>query len=162
MVTQQKGFFVKIDKEIGSSFYNEMHRLRVNLLFTTNWMRDGIRDFLQPFGLTQKQFNILRILRGDLANEKGMAVQDLRERMIDRMSDASRLVDRLKKKGLVNRKQCTEDKRVSRVKITEKGLELLKQIDQSIKGLDEVTDALSMDEAAQLNELLDKLRSKEI
>jgi DNA-binding MarR family transcriptional regulator len=154
---------VKIDQAIrqNKGFENEMHRLRVNLLFTTNWMVEEIRQFLEPFDLTQKQFNILRILRGDLENEKGMAVQDLRNRMIDRMSDTSRLVDRLRKKDLVDRKPCTEDKRITRVRISSKGLELLERIDGEMHRMDAITRGLTEEEARQLNILLDKLRSRD-
>lgn len=124
-------------------------------------MVDEIRQFLEPFELTQKQFNILRILRGDLENDKGMAVQDLRSRMIDRMSDTSRLVDRLKKKGLVFRKACAEDKRVTRVRISPEGLALLERIDGEMHKMDAITRRLSNEEAKQLNTLLDKMRSRE-
>ncbi len=151
---------MKIEKEIRqkNDFYSEMHRLRVNLLFTSNWMQGEIKDFLAPFDLTQKQFNILRILRGDQGNESGLSVQDLRERMIDRMSDVSRLVDRLVRKDFVDRRPCKEDKRVSRVKINGKGLALLRQIDSYMGRMDAITDGLTEREARQLNQLLDKLR----
>ncbi len=154
---------MKIDQAIrqNKGFDNEMHRLRVNLLFTTNWMVDEIRQFLEPFELTQKQFNILRILRGDLKNEMGMAVQDLRNRMIDRMSDTSRLVDRLHKKDLVDRKPCREDKRITRVRISSKGLELLERIDGEMHRMDAITRGLTEEEARQLNILLDKMRSRD-
>lgn len=137
-------------------YYNEWHRLRVNLLATTSWMSNEIRNFLEPFGITQKQFNILRILRGQ--SPDSITMQDVRARMIDKMSDASRIIDRLIKKGLVEKKPCTIDKRSNRVLITKKGLELLTTIDHNIGQLDAVTQNLSIDQARQLNELLESLR----
>ena len=141
-----------------TAYQNEWHRLRVNLLFSTNWLIGEIKTFIEPFGITQKQFNILRILRGNHPDEVGLTIHDIRERMIDKMSDASRLVDRLSKKGLILKKPCTKDKRHARVRISQDGLDLLEQIDAQIPRLDQVFKGLNEEEATQLNNLLNKMR----
>ncbi|MEO1627956.1 MAG: MarR family transcriptional regulator [Bacteroidota bacterium] len=149
---------MRIEKEIRQAvFESEHHKLRVNLLFTSNWLANEIRQFLHPFDLTQKQFNILRILR-NYPGEIPPSVLDVRDRMIDKMSDASRIIDRLEKKGLIRRKPCTMDKRASRILITDKALELLAQIDENSKGLQSISAHLGEQKARQLNQLLEELR----
>lgn len=149
-----------IDEEIKSKrFANEWHKLRVNLLFTTNWLQNNIKSFLKPFGITQKQFNILRILRGH-KGEVYLSILEIRERMIDKMSDASRIVDRLAKKGLVAKHPCTMDKRTTRIQILPPGLALLSKIDSEEAKMDRLTSGISQKEAAQINKLLDKMRGR--
>jgi len=138
------------------NFLNEWHKLRVNLLHTSSWLRGEVAQFLKPFGITQQQFNILRVLRGQ--HPRALSTQQLRERLIDRMSDTSRLVDRLQQKKLVCKKECSKDKRLVDVTISEKGLNLLCQIDDKMPDLDEVMQSLSPEEAEILNKLLDRLR----
>lgn len=138
------------------TFPNEWHKLRVNLLHTGSWLRGEVAQFLKPFGITQQQFNILRVLRGQ--HPQALSTQQLRERLIDRMSDTSRLVDRLQLKGLVCKEECSKDKRLVDVTITEKGLNLLCQIDDKMPDLDEVMQVLSPKEVGILNMLLDRLR----
>ncbi len=143
-------------------FANEWHRLRVNLLYSASWLSGEIKTFLQPFDITQKQFNILRILRGLHPDPVGQTINDLRDRMIDRMSDTSRLVDRLEKKGLVRKEPCAVDRRHARVFISSAGLQLLSEIDARLFGLDAVTQRLSEAEASRLNDLLDKMRRQAV
>lgn len=140
------------------SFTNEHHRLRANLLVASNYLTDEVKAFLEPFEITQKQFNILRILRG--MGEQVPTVYEIRTRMIDKMSDTSRLVDRLIAKGLVEKYQCPHDGRVMRAKITDEGLLLLQRIDQNIEQLDAITNNLTDHEAKVLNQLLTKLYSQ--
>lgn len=150
-----------IEKEIQQKkFSSEYHKLRVNILFSANWMNAIMRDFLAPFDITPKQFNILRILRGQLKEGQGLAIQEIRERMIDKMSDTSRLVDRMVSKEWVEKKPCDQDKRHHRATITQKGLDLLRKIDEHMPALDANLHQLSEDEATQVNLLLDKLRLK--
>jgi len=137
-------------------FQNEWHKLRVNLLYSSSWLSGNIKAFIEPFGITQKQFNILRILRGQHPEE--ITILDIRNRMIDKMSDASRMVDRLAKKDLLLKRPCTEDKRQTRVRISPAGLELLQQIDSEMNRMDEILFNLSEEEAHTLNHLLDKMR----
>ena len=149
-----------IDEEIKTKgFANEWHKLRVNLLFTANWLENNIKTFLKPFGITQKQFNILRILRGH-DGEVYLSILDIRDRMIDKMSDASRIVDRLAKKGLIAKHPCTMDKRTTRIQIKPAGLTLLAKIDTEVAKMDKFTRGISQKEAAQINKLLDKMRDK--
>ncbi|MEM9828996.1 MAG: MarR family transcriptional regulator [Bacteroidota bacterium] len=138
------------------TFSNEWHKLRVNLMSTSNWLRGEITQFLKPFGITQQQFNILRILRGQ--HPEALSTQQLRERLIDRMSDTSRLVDRLQQKKLACKGECSKDKRLVDITITERGLELLCQIDKRMTELDEAMQGLTEQEAKVLNKLLDRLR----
>ncbi len=139
-------------------FQNEWHKLRVNLLQSAAWLNGELRHFLEPYGMTQKQFNILRILRGQEPDTIGLTIQDIRDLMIDKMSDTSRLVERLARKNYVQKRPCSQDKRHARVRITAEGLRLLDRIDDDMARLDAITGLLNIEEARQLNALLDKMR----
>lgn len=138
-----------------SSFINEEHRLRVNLLLTSGWLKNEIKEFLDQFEITQQQFNILRILRG--AKGDPMSTNDICEKMIDKMSDTSRIVDRLVDKGLVTKQPCPHDGRKVQVFISGDGKYLLSTIDTKLKNLDTIFDTLSEKEMEVLNELLEKI-----
>ncbi|MEQ9442124.1 MAG: MarR family transcriptional regulator [Cyclobacteriaceae bacterium] len=138
-------------------FSNEWHKLRANLLHTGSWLRGEVSDFLKPFDITQQQFNILCILRAQ--HPQALSTQQLRDQLTDRMSDASRLVDRLQQKDLVCKEACGQDKRLVDINITEKGLRLLCQIDEQMPRLDEVLQTLTEKEAVFLNKLLERLRN---
>lgn len=137
-------------------FKSERHKAVVNIMYTEGWMRNKMSEILKPFELTSQQYNVLRILRG--SNPKPMSTSCIRSRMLDKMSDASRIVDRLFKKGLLERKTCSTDKRLVDVFITEKGLELLGQIDKPIDDMGSLSGKITEQEAQKLNEILDKLR----
>jgi len=128
----------------------------VNLIYTHSWLVSKIQAILSEFDITPQQFNILRILRGQHPSPASITL--LKERMLDKMSDASRLVDRLIQKGLVERKVCTSDRRKVDVIITDKGLKLLEEIDKTNEETDSYLKNLTLNEAKKLNELLDKLR----
>lgn len=149
---------MKIEQEIKQKKFNdEYHKVHINILFTASWLSQQSVQVLRPLNISWQQFNILRILRG-MGGEPA-TVKLLTERMIDKMSNASRLVDKLKTKGLVERKPCPEDRRQVNVYITEKGLELLDKASELMEGsLHAQMKNLDETEAAQLNELLDKLR----
>jgi len=148
---------MKLEDEIKqNSFRNEYHKLAVNLIFTHSWLMSKIYEMLDEYDLTPQQFNLLRILRGQYP--KTASITLLKERMLDKMSDASRLVERLLAKGLVERKICPEDRRKVDVVITKKGLKLLEKIDKTDNEMDNYLKNLSEVEAKKLNELLDKLR----
>lgn len=138
------------------NYQNEWHELRISVLQAESWLSGEIKYFLSPFQLTQKQFNILRILRGH-QEEIPLSILDIRIKMIDKMSDASRIIDRLAKKGLVEKIPCKMDKRTMRIKITEDGLLTLTQVDQSLPRLDAVMNQLTPTEARQLCHLLQKM-----
>jgi DNA-binding MarR family transcriptional regulator len=137
-------------------FRNEYHKLAVNILYTHGWLLKHQSAFLKNLGITPAQFNILRILRGQ--NPNPASINLLKERMLDKMSDASRLVERLLQKNLVDRKICPEDRRRVEVVITGKGLELLEKIDQHNEESDQIFKKLNLEEAQIVNNLLDRLR----
>lgn len=129
----------------------------INLLFTYGWAIERIKNFVSKEDITHQQYNILRILRG--AHPQPLSTLQIRERMLDKMSDTSRIVDRLIVKDLVQKSTCTKDKRLVDVLITEKGQELLKRLDEVSSEMDDVMNNLSEEEASQLSSLLDKLRA---
>ncbi|MBR9921956.1 MAG: MarR family transcriptional regulator [Bacteroidetes bacterium] len=140
-------------------FVHTHHKAHINILFTAAWLNQFTSSSLKPLGITVQQFNILRILRGRKGEPS--TVKLLTERMIDKMSNASRLVDKLVKKGLVERKTCEVDRRRVDVFITDAGLDLLEQastaVEQEIQKrmVDKITD----EEAKEMNRILDKIRS---
>lgn len=137
-------------------FRNEYQKSVLNLIYTFNWMNEKLNQRFEPFDITQQQFNILRILRG--AGQPISTLQ-IRQRMLDKMSDTSRIVDRLIKKGLVKKTVCREDRRLVDVLLTEKGKKLLQHMDELEPEFDAVIQNLNQGEARQLNELLDKIRT---
>ena len=137
-------------------FLNERHKLRVNILITSGWLKNEIKYFLDDFGITQQQFNILRILRG--ARGEPMSTNEISDRMIDKKSDASRIVDRLITKKLVWKQPCPHDARRIQVFIAEEGLKLLEDIDQKLTKLDAIFKNITQEEAITLNSLLEKIR----
>ncbi|GEO02841.1 MarR family transcriptional regulator [Adhaeribacter aerolatus] len=128
----------------------------VNIMFTGNWVQKHISVKLRPFGLSLQQHNLLRILRGQYP--KPCTLGMIQERMMDRMSNATRLVDKLLDKELVQRDQCADNRRKVDIVITQKGLSLLAQTDFIIAEFDQEYKTLSPEEATRLGELLDKLR----
>jgi len=151
---------MKLEEEIKQKkFDSEFHKLAVNLLFTGNWMHQRISTDLKRYGLTLQQFNVLRILRGQ--HPEPVTVNLLIERMLDKMSNASRIVDKLVSKELAERKTCPVDRRAVDVKITQKGLTLLKKIAEIVPEWEKAMKTVSFQEAKTLNGLLDKLRGKD-
>jgi len=148
---------MELEKEIRQKkFKNEYEKLAVNIIYTGNWLAYQDAQLFKKFGLTNQQYNVLRILRGQ--HPQPASVNLLKERMMDKVSNASRIVDKLVRKGLVERKICPSDRRAVDVKITEAGLKLLKEIEPVLKDARNRLKTLNEVEAHQLNELLDKLR----
>lgn len=148
---------MKLENEIQQkSFRNEFHKLAVNIIFTHGWLADKYNKEFKKFDLTASQFNILRILRGQYPSSA--SVNLLKERMLDKMSDTSRLVERLRKKGLLKRNICPNDRRKVDVVITEKGLNLLAELDKLDNKFDKIFSNITGGEAALLNNLMDKIR----
>ncbi len=137
-------------------FMSEYHKMVLNIVYTGNWITSLNSGFLKKHYISPPQFNILRILRGQHPNPA--TVNLLIERMLDKMSNASRLVDRLKEKGLVERTTNENDRRACDVVISKKGLELLAKIDKEQEQWEESFSNISKTEAKELNRLLDKLR----
>ena len=147
-----------IEKDIQQqSFRNEHQKATVNIIFSANWLNEQIKGFLDAEDITQQQYNILRILRG---SNRPMSTLQIRERMLDKMSDTSRIVERLLKKGLVEKKVCTTDKRLVDVIIAKKGSGLLEKLDRKNVELDNILQGLTEEEAQMLNHLLDKMRDR--
>ena len=148
-----------IEKDIHqNTFTNVKQKAIVNLLFTYGWTIERLKNFLAAEDITHQQFNILRILRG--ANSQPLSTLQIRERMLDKASDTSRIVDRLILKELVQKNTCPKDKRLVDVTITAKGLQLLEKLDARSSAMDEVMNSLTNEEAGQLSDLLDKMRSQ--
>lgn len=139
-------------------FRNEYQKTVINLIYTYNWISEQNKKFFEREDITSQQFNILRILRGA---GKPLSTLQIRQRMLDKMSDTSRIVDRLVKKGLVKKVICKSDRRLVDVSISDKGLELLEKLDQASDEMDAVLSKITVDEAETLNTLLDKIRSTE-
>jgi len=137
-------------------FRNDHQKAMINLVYTYNWVTEQFRNILERGDLTSQQFNILRILRG--AGEPLSTLQ-IRQRMLDKMSDTSRIVDRLIVKGLVKKNVCKSDKRLVDVSITDKGRKVLEKIDKYENEMDAIAGNLSGADAKTLNKLLDKLRN---
>lgn len=138
------------------TFTSEHHKGLISLIFVGNWIISKHQQFFKQYDITMQQFNILRILRGQ--HPKAASINTLKERMLDKMSDVSRLVERLRKAGLVERKSSEMDRRAVDVMITSKGLELLRIIDGEIECLEHaLKDSLNEKEVVQLNRLLDKM-----
>lgn len=139
-----------------TKFRNAHHRMALNLLYTTNWLSNSQACLLKSYDLTPQQYNVLRIVRGQHPNP--VRVNDIIERMLDKMSNASRLVDKLLLKGLVKRTECSHDRRAVDVVITEAGLAILSDLDKMQESWENQLKRLSEQEADLLSELLDKLR----
>lgn len=138
-------------------FKTPYHRVMVNLIYTSNWLMDSQTRVLKPFKITLQQYNVLRILRGQ--HPSPIKVADITERMLDKMSNASRLVDKLVAKQFVLRTECPSDRRAVDVVVTDKGLELLNKIDVYLtEWADLQRQKLTEEEALLLSKLLDKLR----
>jgi DNA-binding MarR family transcriptional regulator len=147
-----------INKDIHQDkFRNERHKAVVNLLFTYGWTVERLKQVVAEEDITHQQFNILRILRGN--HPTPLSTLTIRERMIDKMSDTSRIVDRLLSKGLVKKVICKKDRRLVDVTITDRGLRLLERLDKKQNEMDDILSNLSEKVASTLSSLLDKIRN---
>lgn len=146
-----------IEKEIRQEkFRSAKQKAMLNIMFTSGWINEKIKNTLAPEDITPQQYNILRILRG--SSPQPLSTLQIRERMLDRMSDTSRIVDRLVVKGLVKKVVCAKDRRLVDVTITDKGQNLLKKLDSQMNHMDDILSNLSEKETQALSNLLDKLR----
>lgn len=153
---QRNSFCMKIEEAIKQKkFDSATQKAVVNLMYTASWMESMSAAALKPHGISIQQYNLLRILRGQYPNPASVGL--LQERMLDRMSNASRLVEKLRLKKLVERRECPADRRQVDVLITPAGLELLEKAGQRIQS-DAYAIGLNEKEAEQLSDLLDKMR----
>ena len=145
-----------IEKDIQqTNFRNEYQKLGINIMYTANWLNEKIASVLSQEDITQQQYNILRILRGA---EKPLSTLQIRSRMLDKMSDTSRIVDRLVAKELVEKNTCPSDKRLVDVVLSKKGFAVLEKLDLLNNHLDSLMKGISEKEASTLNQMLDQLR----
>ena len=145
-----------IEKDIQqTNFRNEFQKMGINIIYTANWLNEKMGQILSTEDITQQQYNILRILRG---SECPLSTLKIRERMLDKMSDTSRIVDRLIVKGLVEKTACVKDKRLVDITVTKKGLQLLEKLDALNEQIDSILKGVSEKEAHTINQILDKLR----
>lgn len=148
---------MKLEDEIKQKkFTNEFHKATVNLLFTSTWMNTQHHHFFKKYGISTQQFNILRILRGQ--GDVVVPLKLLTERMIDKMSNTSRLVEKLHQKKLVERTICADNRRQVDIKLSQKGLDLVNEISEELDKRHKAKQNITLDEAKELNRLLDKLR----
>lgn len=128
----------------------------VNILYTYNWLTESLKQLVEPYDITMQQYNVLRILRGN--HPEPLSTLEIRHRMLDKMSDVSRIVDRMIAKDLASKGVCPTDKRLVDVQITSKGISLLKKLKKLESEMDQQLTGLTPEEAKQLSLLLDKLR----
>jgi len=148
---------MRIEEEIEQKqFANEYIKAGINIMFTASFLIHKNTQVLKPFGISIQQFNILRILRG--LHPEPATIKLLTKRMIDKTSNASRLVERLRQKGLVERHECEFDRRKVDILITEAGLELVNEASTALETADKILYPISKEEAKTLNAILDKLR----
>jgi DNA-binding MarR family transcriptional regulator len=147
-----------IEKDINQyQFRNDYQKAEVNLIYTCNWINEKMKQIIDEADITTQQYNILRILRG---SKSPISTLQIRDRMLDKMSDTSRIVDRLVKKGLAEKTVCISDKRLVDICISDKGLALLEHLDFRNADIDNIMHNLTQEEAIQLSFLLDKVREK--
>ena len=145
-----------IEKDIQqTNFRNEFQKMGINIIYTANWLNEKMGQILATEDITQQQYNILRILRG---SDAPLSTLKIRERMLDKMSDTSRIVDRLIVKGLVEKTACIKDKRLVDITVSKKGLQLLEKLDSLNDHIDAVLKGVNEKEAQAMNQILDKLR----
>jgi DNA-binding MarR family transcriptional regulator len=140
-------------------FRSPYQRLVLNLIYTSNWLGYKQIEMFREYELTPEQYNVLRILRGQYPNP--IKVSDISERMLDKNSNTSRLIDKLLLKDLVKRSSCPSDRRAVDVVINSKGLDLLKALDPKVDEWEGSLDSITHEEADIVNALLDKLRKSE-
>lgn len=149
-----------LEKDIRQEhFTSENQKALINLIYTYHWVTEKLKAILHEDDITLQQYNILRILRG--SDPKPLSTLTIRERMLDKMSDTSRIVDRLVLKGLVDKKTSASDKRLVDVNITKEGKKLLERIDTKEKAMTQIIGNLGIPEMQQLNQILDKLRGSQ-
>jgi len=148
---------VKLEEAIKSSrFADERHKATINVLYTAYWLKNGISKALKDEGMTMEQYNVLRILKGK--HPEQMCVKDIGSRIIEKSSNVPRIIDRLVIKKFAKRTPSKEDKRETLVSLTEKGLSALAGASALVDRISAEITGITENEAAQLNDLLEKLR----
>lgn len=149
---------MKLENEIHQKeFRSEYNKALLNMMYTHSFLISKMNEAFHPHKVTRQQYNVLRILRGQ--HPQSISLGIIRDRMLDKMPDASRMVERLRIKGFVYRKISKEDRRSVDINITSKGLKFLDSIEPTVSTFDQFMSSLSLDEVKKLNALLDKLRA---
>jgi DNA-binding MarR family transcriptional regulator len=150
---------MRLEDEIQQfTFRNQRQKMLINLIYTYNVLSSKMQEFLKTESLTMQQYNILRILRGQHPNPATNSL--VKDRMLDKNSDVTRIIDRMIRDGLVSRVNCESDRRRVDITITNAGLDKLQRLDRISGQMDQIAAGLTEDEAVNLNEMLDKLRSE--
>ena len=149
---------MKIEEAIKQEkFRDEFEKANINLLYTANWMNNNLHQIIKSYDISMQQFNILRILRGQKG--KPAPLKLLTERMLDKMSNTSRLVDKMLLKGLLERQICSDNRRQVDIILTEKGLKSCQILSEIIDKHRNSIQRITENEARELNRILDKMRS---
>ncbi|HEU4717357.1 MAG TPA: MarR family transcriptional regulator [Bacteroidia bacterium] len=150
---------MSLEDEIKQKQFSSIYqKLGLNILFTSSWLQTIQQRLFKPYGITTQQYNVLRILRGQHPNPASVGL--IQERMLDRSSNASRLVDKLVDKKLVERNTCPKDRRQVDILISPAGLKLLSELDGVIAQHEETFRVLTEEEARTVSDLLDKFRKQ--
>lgn len=148
---------MKIEEAIKQKgFKSEYQKLFINIIYTANWLNNETLKVLKPFKISPQQYNVLRILKGQYP--KSININNIISRMLDKNSNASRLVDKLKLKGLIERGTCNNDRRQVDIKITKNGIDLLNVIAIDMLELNNFSNSITVDEAVLFNDILDRVR----
>lgn len=148
---------MKIEEAIKQKeFKSEYQKLFINIIYTANWLNNETLKTLKPFNISPQQYNVLRILKGQ--HPKSISVNNIIDRMLDKSSNASRLVDKLKLKGLVERETCNNDRRQVDIKITKNGIDLLDAIANDMTELNNFSNKITVNDALLFNNILDHIR----
>ena len=149
---------MSLEEEIKQEkFSSEYQKLTINIAYTNSYLTNLLNNFLKPYDLSMQQYNVLRILRGQ--HPTPVSINSITDRMIDKMSNASRLVEKLRKKDMIKRETCSSDKRQVDVCITTKGLDALSEIDKLMADYERQFDHLNVKDVAHANKVLDDLRN---
>lgn len=148
---------MRLEDEIRQEkFESEHQKALLNILVSANWLSNMTNHVLKPFGISAQQYNVLRILKGQYPTPATLGL--IQERMLDKMSNASRLVDKLLEKKFVERSQCCDNRRKVDILITQKGLDLLKASEAPVNGTNNALKNINQEEARELSRILEKLR----
>ncbi len=149
---------VKIEQAIQqASFDNSLHKAVINLVYTSNWMRDKQNQLFKPYGILPQHFNVMKILKGK--HPELVSPSYVKEVMLDKAPDLTRLVDKLVQKGWASRKQCEQNRRMVEIGLTDKGVKVLEVLNEQVKAnAASLQNRLTETEAEQISDLLDKLR----
>ena len=150
---------MQLEEEIKqTAFKNPFHKAVLNIKFTANWLAGTILPIFKKYGISEEQFNVLRILKGQYPNPSPL--QLITERMLNPMSNATRLVEKLRINGYVTREICPENRRRVNILITEEGLALLEKVSPEVDEVLDQQNRLTAQEVDMLNCILDKLHTE--